>query len=225
MSFTRLIKPNLIDKPKPLHFGSKFYCSPTRFEDIEVFEIALKKLNISFKKSELKDNFSKEPITLDYKINDDVAFKKINNHLNLYFVPNLSSRNKTIIQEIENMYSFTQMIKRLETNGFKISDKESNSKDSIVASKIQNGEEVLIEISKEGGDNLKVESKYYDNNQECKNAVIQTMEDIDIEVTDEWYTYKYSQKINGSNNKYDKAKKNTKDSYRESEQHHNKYNR
>jgi hypothetical protein len=225
MSFTRLIKPNLIDKPKPLHFGSKFSCSPTRFEDIEVFEIVLKKLNISFKKSELKDNFSKVPIIVDYKINDDIAFKKINDHLNLYFVSNLTNRDKTIIQEIENLYSFTQMIKRLENNGFKISDKESTLKDSIVASKIQDDKEVLIEISKDVEDNLKVQSRFYENNQKCKNAVEQTTEDLYIEVVDEWYTYEYSQKVNSSKSNYDKAKKNTKNSYRESEQHRNKYSR
>ena len=107
MSRIRVIKPKkIIPKPKPMKLNSKLNHANTQIKDFKIFEDILNKLFDKTSPIGIISSVNGKSITVNYKISENVGFKKLKNGtLEIITTDRVSSHEKLLIKKIASHYN------------------------------------------------------------------------------------------------------------------------
>lgn len=192
MSHCRVIKPRAyIPRPKAfikeqeaIVIGGQNQTSKdlTQIADIDQFEKCLDKCGVKSAKKGKVGN-----VDADYKINDNIGFKKEKDKLYVIRTRSASKADEILLKRISNEYLMEETKKILKEEGYNVSE-DSNE---VKAKKNIDGIEREIEISKQlsdtdhDKDQLEIESVNFDDHDECKDAVDTISKQIQEEIKSE----------------------------------------
>ena len=188
MSHTRTIKTVKVIKQIKKPNGMKIYIEElivveTCIDDCQMMKKVLRKMGFNTSGRGTIGEAGSATVNIENKITNEVGYKIKNGKVMFQAFGQSNLINKIVFE-----YNREKIKKRLKEKGFDFKEGKDNS---IEATKIENGEEKVIEINFDE-EKVELHSKNFENNKECQKTLDDFSDIVGDDIIDEHDTGEYS---------------------------------